>query len=53
MYYYYDNWTGARKEFSTYRQAKTAATQEDGISITILGPNGFLKIVDANKYCHP
>lgn len=35
-YFYFDNWSGAKKEFRSLRTAKAEAKNETGVSISIV-----------------
>lgn len=52
-YWYFDNWSGCKREFGSLKEAKKIARKEDGICITIYGDNGFVKIVECNGYVYP
>ena len=52
-YWYFDNWDGSKKEFSSLREAMKVGRTEDGISISIFGDNGLVRIVECNGYVYP
>lgn len=51
-YWYFDNWSGAKREFNSLRSAVKAARKEDGLSISIFNREGVARVVNANGFVH-